>query len=610
MGLSIYLNNQYGFNMSTNYPIESASCSLTSMLYRLALVTLLLGLAACSNVPTKEVELSVENEGPEQATEEDIVRIEPVRPKIPLSEEILYKTLVAEFAGQRDRLDIAVENYLDLARTTRDPKYVERATRIAIYARNTEAARETAALWVELDPTNPDAHQVLAVMSLRNGDIEKSLEHLETILEYSHGKLDQKLWMIANMLGREKDKALVMQVMEKLLLEHQQDPEALYAFAHVAARIGNLDRAEELLLATLELAPDNDNAAMSYISILQKQGRLNDALKWIETILPTREDNDFNLRSAYARLLTDAKRFDEARRQFEILAVQAPNNSDVLFALGLLYLQSNRLDEAKNYFKRLVVQDIRSDDANYYLGRIDEEHKNYEQAGVWYQSVQSGENYFDSQIRYGLILAKQGNMEAARAHLKKIPTRGEGQATLLVQAEGELLTEEKLYDEALAVYDTAIEGKKYNTELLYARAMLAEKMSRIDLMEQDLRRILVKEPDNVQALNALGYTLADETDRYQEAYALVKRALELSPDDFYILDSMGWVMYRLGRHEEAIALLQKAMSLRQDPEIAAHLGEVLWVKGDKEAAKKVWETALQATPEDSRLLDVIKRFDE
>lgn len=596
--------------MSTNYPIESASCSPACKLCRLVLAALLLGLAACSNVPTKEVELSVENESPEQATEEDIVRIEPVRPKIPLSEEILYKTLVAEFAGQRDRLDIAVENYLDLAHMTRDPKYVERATRIAIYARNSEAASEAAALWVELDPTNPDAHQVLAVMSLRNGDIDKSLEHLETILDYSRGKLDQKMWMIANMLGREKDKALVMQVMEKLLLKHQQDPEAMYAFAHVAARIGNLDRAEELLQATMELAPDNDNAVMSYISILQKQGRLNDALVWIETVLPGREDNDFNLRSAYARLLTDAKRFDEARRQFEILAVQAPNNSDVLFALGLLYLQSNRLDEAKAYFKRLVAQDIRSDDANYYLGRIEEEHQNYEQAGVWYQSVQSGENLFDSQIRYGLILAKQGNMEAARAHLKQIPVRGEDQATLLVQAEGELLTGEKLYDEALAVYDSAIEGKKYNTELLYARAMLAEKMLRIDLMEQDLRRILVREPDHVQALNALGYTLADETDRYQEAYALIKRALELSPDDFYILDSMGWVLYRLGRHDEAIALLQKAMSLRQDPEIAAHLGEVLWVKGDREAAKKVWETALQATPEDSRLLDVIKRFDQ
>jgi tetratricopeptide (TPR) repeat protein len=597
--------------MTTKYLNESATFSLISVLNKLGLAIVFVMLASCSNAPLKETEMSVESETKEleQATEEDIVRIEPVRPKIPLSEEILYKTLVAEFAGQRDRLDIAVENYLDLARMTRDPKYVERATRIAIFARNTEAASETAALWVELDPTNPDAHQVLAVMSLRKGEIDKSLEHLETILENSHGKIDQKLWMIANMLGREKDRDIVMQVMEKLLLNHQGDPEAMYAFAHVAARIGELDRAVELLLATLELAPDNDNAAMSYISILQKQGRLNDALVWMEKVLPTRESNDFNLRSAYARLLTDAKRFDEARRQFEILSVQAPNNSDVLFALGLLYLQSSRLDEAKTYFKRLVAQDIRSNDANYYLGRIDEENKNYEEAGVWYQSVQNGENYFDAQVRYGLILAKLGNMDAARIHLKKIPVRGEEQATLLVQAEGELLTDAKLYEQALVVYDVAIEGKAYKGVLLYARAMLAEKMQRVDLMEQDLRRILVKEPDHVQALNALGYTLADETDRYQEAFDLIQRAMDLSPGDFYILDSMGWVLYRLGRHEEAIELLQKAMSLRQDPEIAAHLGEVLWVTGDKEAAKKVWETALQLTPEDSRLLDVIKRFE-
>jgi tetratricopeptide (TPR) repeat protein len=597
--------------MRTNYPSKSALSGLSVTLYQITLLPLmLLVLASCSTVPGKKPEPVAESESQQQqATEEDIVRVEPVRPKIPLSEEILYKTLVAEFAGQRGQLDVAVENYLELAYMTRDPKYVERATRIAIYARNSEAASEVAKLWIELDPLNPDAHQVLAVMNLRQGKIDEALQHLETILEYSHGKLDQKLWMVANMLGREKDKALVMQVMERLLLKHDSDPEAMYAFAHVAARIGELDRAAELLQATLKLAPDNDNAAMSYISILQKQGRLNDALKWIEKALASRKDNDFNLRSAYARLLTDAKRFDDARRQFEILSVQAPNNSDVLFALGLLYLQSNRLDEAKTYFERLVAQGIRSDDANYYLGRIDEEHENFEQAGVWYQSVQQGENYFDAQIRYGLILAKQGNMEAARSHLKQVPTRGEEQVTLLVQAEGELLIEDQRYDDAMIVYDAAIEGKKYNADLLYNRAMLAEKMGQIELMEQDLRRILVKDPDNVQALNALGYTLADETNRHQEAYELIKRAMELRPDDFYILDSMGWVLYRLGRHDEAIEYLQKAMTLRPDPEIAAHLGEVLWVKGERAAAKKVWETALQATPEDSRLLDVIKRFE-
>lgn len=432
---------------------------------RILLLAIFLSLFACSGTTVKqsdtaqEEQLSEENKTTPEVSEEDIVRVEPVRPKIPLTEEILYKTLVAEFAGQRGRLDIAVENYLDLARSTRDPKYVERATRIAIYARNSEAAKEVAELWIELDPRNPDAHQVLAVMKLREGDLDAALEHLETILNYSSGKLDQKLWMIANMLGREKDKAQVIQVMEKLLLNHTDDAEALYAFAHVAARIGELERAVELLEETLELSPDNDNAAMSYISILQKQGKLDVALSWLEDILPTRKDNDFNLRSAYARLLTDAKRFEDARRQFEILSVQAPNNSDVLFALGLLYLQSNRLEEAQAYFKRLVEQGFRSDDANYYLGRIDEENKNFEKAGVWYESVHKGENFFDAKIRRALIFSKLGDIDSARAHLKKIPARGEGQVALLVQAEGELLTELGQYEEALAVYDEAIEGK-------------------------------------------------------------------------------------------------------------------------------------------------------
>lgn len=580
----------------------------------LAILLAVLALASCSSSPgkvTDETALADETETAveEQAEEEDIVRIEPVRPKIPLSEDILYKTLVAEFAGQRGELDVAVENYLELAFLTRDPKYVERATRIAIYARDTAAATEVATLWVELDPLNPDANQVLAVMYLRAGEIEEALEHLEVILDYSHGKLDQKLWMIANMLGREKDRGLVMQVLEHLLENRQKDADALYAFAHVAARMDRPERAIELLEATLELKPDNDNAAMSYISILQKQGKGGEALEWLEATLPKRKDNDFNLRSAYARLLTDAKRFDDARRQFEILSVQAPNNSDVLFALGLLYLQSNRLDEAQLYFKRLVTNNLRSDDANYYLGRINEEKKNFEEAGDWYESVQQGNNQFDAQVRHALILAKLGDLDAARDKLHGISARDETQQTILVQAEGELLIEIHLYDEALAVFDAAIDGKKFNADLLYARAMLAEKMDRFELLEQDLRRILVHEPDNVQALNALGYTLADTTDRYQEAYDLISRALALSSGDFYILDSMGWVLYRLGRLDEAITYLKQAMSIRRDPEIAAHLGEVLWVKGDREAAKEIWETALQETPDDSKLLEVIRRFD-
>ena len=574
----------------------------------LAPAALILAVAACAPVPVRNA--PAEAAGPDavstpRVTEEPLA--EPVRPKIELTEDILYKLLVAEFAGQEGQLDLAVANYLELARATRDPKVVERATRISVYARDAEAATQAAQLWVELDPQNPDPHQVLAVMALRDGDSERAMQHLQNILDHSRGDLDQKLLMIASLLSREQDRELVLTLMERLVATRSDNPEALYALAHVTARLGDLDRGEELLERTLELDPDNDNAALSYITILQRQERTNDALTWLEGALSRRKDNDFNLRIAYARLLTDVKRFDDARRQFEILSEGAPNNTDVLYALGLLNLQGNRLDVAEANFQRLTETEEHGDDANYYLGRIAEEHKDYDHAAVWYQGVQRGENRFDAQVRIGLLLAKQGRIEDARTHLKSVRSQGEKERAILTQAEGELLTEQDRYGEAMTVYDEAL-SKGYNADLLYARAMLAEKMDRLDILESDLREILAEEPEHAQALNALGYTLADRTDRYQEAYDLIKRALEINPGDFYVLDSMGWILYRLGRLDEATDYLRRAIALRPDPEIAAHLGEVLWVRGDREAAREVWDTALKATPDDALLRDVIKRF--
>lgn len=572
---------------------------------------LALFVAGCTNLPQKttpaEPAAAVEPETivPEKIVTETVPA--PLkRPDIELTEDILYKLLVAEIAGQRGELDIAVQNYLELARHTQDPEVASRATRIAVYARDDEASFEAARIWSRLDPENTDARQVLAVKAVRDGDIDTALEHFDQILKHSGGSLDQKLWVIANLLGKEKDQAMVKQIMEQLMQGHHDDPEALYAYARVMARMNDTQRARELLEQVLALRPNNLNATMSYVSLLQKEGESEKAIKYIEQSLD-KQDNNFNLRMFYARLLTDMKRFDDARRQFEILVTEAPNNVDVLYALGLLYLQSNRLDEAHTYFKRLSELDERTSEANYYLGRIAEEKGNYDQAVGWYETLQDGSNYFDSQVRLGFILAKQGKIDAAREHLHSVRAEGTEEKNILIQAEGELLTDEKRYEEALEVYNKALEDN-YDPDLLYSRAMLAEKMGRLDILEQDLRAILEKNPDNAQALNALGYTLADRTDRYEEAHKYIKRALELKPEDFYILDSMGWVLYRLGRLEEAVEYLNKALSLRNDAEIAAHLGEVLWVMGDREAARAVWDTALQETPEDSRLLDVIKRF--
>lgn len=537
-----------------------------------------------------------------------IVNIEPVRPKIPLTEELLYKLLLAELAGHRGKLDVAVENYRELAAATRDPKVAERAARIAVYARDDAAALEAARLWVELDPRNPDPRQVLAVMELRAGNLEETVAHLEDIFDYSEGEIDQKLWMIANMLGREEERDAVLEVMETLVESRGDSADALYAFAHIAARLGDLERSLTLLKSAMALAPDNDNAGLSYVSVLQRLGREREALTWLKDSLEDRAaGDDFALRMAYARLLADVKRFDEAQRQFELLAEREPDNAEVSYTLGLLHLQSDRLDQAETYFQRLSKQGWRADVVNYYLGRIAEEQEDYETASAWYQGVHKGEHYFDAQVKLALLLARGGQVEEARARLRAIPTQGEQQVLIVTQAEGELLVGEKRYADAIAVYDQALE-QGYNADLLYARAMAAERGGRLDLLEADLRTILEREPNHAQALNALGYTLADATDRYAEAYELIKRALALRPSDFYILDSMGWVLYRLGRLDEAIDYLRRAMSLRADPEIAAHLGEALWVNGDKEEAKKVWESALKLRPDDSHLLDVIQRF--
>ena len=587
-----------------------------------ALLALLCLTTACANNPPQSQDAGLEQptdtvaaEDKQQSAESsavdakemEILRIKPERPEIELSGDILYKLLLAEIAGHRGKLDVSVDNYLELARQTMDPEVIERATRISVYARDNEAATEAASLWAKVDPDSPDAHQVLAVMAIRAGNIDKAIEHLEVLMDPAYGKLDQKLWMIANFLGREKDQEIVLQVLERLMAKHQDNVDAMFAYAHVITRMGNMDKAEEILERVLELSPDNENVAISYVTLLQRQDKTTEALSWLENKLKENSADNFNLHLTYARLLADARRYEEARREFEILVEQKPNNTDILYALGLLYMESEDIAASEKYFKRLALQKGRRSEANYYLGRIEEDRQNDDKAAGYYQFVEQSEHYLDAQTRLALILARQNKVDKAREHLRSIPVNNEQEANLLLQVEAEMLVELERYEEARDVFTRELE-KKFNPDLLYSRAMLAEKMNRLDLLEQDLKLIIEQDPNNAQALNALGYTLADRTERYEEAHEYIRRALEVSPDDFYILDSMGWVLYRLGRLDEAVGYLRRAMQLNPDPEIAAHLGEVLWVLGDKQEARNIWETALQETPDDSHLLEVLERF--
>ncbi|MBS1236701.1 MAG: hypothetical protein H6R46_1496, partial [Proteobacteria bacterium] len=263
----------------------------------------------------------------------------------------------------------------------------------------------------------------------------------------------------------------------------------------------------------------------------------------------------------------DLKQWDKAREQFKRVVADSPRDAEAMFTIALLALQSDELDEAERYLKRTLDVQPENDQARLYLGQVAEQRKRYDDAIQWYSTVESAEMHFEAQTRLGVVLAR-------------------------------MLRDAKQYTEAFDVLSRALAELPDNADLLYSRALVAEKLNRIEVAEKDLRRILKKDPKNPNALNALGYTLADRTSRYAEALALIEQALVLKPDDPFILDSLGWVHYRLGNHSEAV----------RDAEIAAHLGEVLWVTGDRNGAESVWKNALQQTPDNEALLGVISKF--
>ncbi len=526
--------------------------------------------------------------------------------------EFVYSVLVGEIAGQRGQLPLSANHYLRAAQLSRDPKVAERATRMALFSGIPADGLAAARLWVELQPQSLEAHQVLALLLLRSGEAAAAIAEFTIVLtQIKPGQSSEEVYgLVATLLGREQNREAALAIMEQLVAQagsHQS--EALYAYSHLALRLNQPDKALAAVERVLRARPSWANALILKSRVLQAQGKTEAALNYLREALQT-QPKDPRLRLSYARLLLELKRIAPAREQFVILARQDPKNADVLFALGVLYLQANQGNEAKQQFLKVVKLKQRVAEASFYLGQIAEVQTHYGEAINWYLAVKTGEQALDAQIRVAVLLARQGELAAARDHLQELETRDTAQAIRLVLVDSELLREAGRIDDALDVLSRAIDEAPGNADLLYARAMTAERLGRLNILEDDLKLILKSDPDHVQALNALGYTLADRTDRIQEAKGYIEQALKLRPNDFFILDSMGWVQYRLGNQAEAVRYLQQALTLKQDAEVAAHLGEVLWSMGNQQEARKVWRRALKVDPGARVVIEVMDRFGE
>jgi tetratricopeptide (TPR) repeat protein len=528
-------------------------------------------------------------------------------PDIELSQDLLYQILTAEFAVKRGHYEFALENFLQLATTTRDPRLAKDATRLAIFLRDNNRALDAAKLWVELDGNDPEARQAITAAYIRNDNPDAALEHMEKLLSLSSVDQDQAFMMLASLLSREQDLKTALLVMERFIEKRKDNPAALYAYSHLAVRAGELDDALTSVDDVLKLKPDWVNAILLRARILELQNKRQQATRYLAGVVRG-HPRDLNIRLSYARVLVDAQRYKEAVPQYEKVIKQSPDNGEVLFTLGLLNLQLNNLDDAERYLERVDELGIKGNEANFYLARIEEFKENYPQAIKYYSLVNAGENYFEARTHIAILTAQQGDLEEARSQLHLLQSQFPAKIERLVLIEGDLLRESGSYDEAINVYNAVLEESPENKAILYARALTAEKLDRLDLLEQDLKKIIELDPDNIDALNALGYTLADRTDRYEEAYGYIKRAYELKPQNNAILDSMGWVLYRLGNYTEAVKYLRESLSLHADAEVSAHLGEVLWVMGDQEDAREIWEQALKLSPGDKIVIEVMERF--
>ncbi len=549
-----------------------------------------------------ESESTLETSAPSRAE-----KLDERLPTQDLSEEVLYAFLLGEVALQRGSPGLAAQTYLDLARQTRDPRIARRAVEIANYARMPDFALEAARIWHETDAQSPQALQMVTALLVSARRVDEAEPFLAKLLTARGSNLPNGFMQLNRLLAGNPDKSANLRVVRRLAEPYATLPQAVFAVAQAAYAAGDDDLALREIRRASALQPDWEFAPIFESQVLQKKfpEQAERTLAGYLEKFPERRE----ARLSYARLLVSNKRYAQARGEFEKLLAANPGNTDVIYAVGLLAYQLKDYGVAEGNLKKLLELGYRDENGvRFTLGQIAEEQKHWMRAIEWFESIGRGEHFVASRLRAAQALAKQGKLAEARAYLRRVATTADEQRVQLVIAEAQLLREANEPGEALVMLGQALERQPDQPDLLYDLALTAEKLSRFDLLESNLRKLIQIRPDHAHAYNALGYSLADRNERLPEARKLIERALELAPQDHFIVDSMGWVLYRQGDLKGAIEHLRRAYSSRPDGEIGAHLVEVLWMSGERDEAQRILEEALQAHPDNETLQKTIKRL--
>jgi tetratricopeptide (TPR) repeat protein len=516
-----------------------------------------------------------------------------------LSADLIYAVLVGEIAAQRSDQHMAFTHYLHAARLAQDAELAALAARAALASGDAQAGQRAVDLWQELAPESRKARQIAAYVQIEAGDRDAILAALRELIGLTPAD-EQPYMQAAQLLARIEAPAERLALMQALIGDAPDDAGGQFALANLAAAADDNALARQAAERAIALKPDWIEPRLFIVQLLVSHGKPEDAGAMLDGYLAENPEEQ-QLQLLRAQLYIDASEYPPALTLFEQILTQQPKQPDVLFTAAVLALEIEALDQARGYLTKLKELGQRADDVAFLFGQVEEGAGNADAALGWYAKV-SGPNATDAAVRIARLHAAGGDVSRARDMLQQLRDQMPDETATLYMIEGEMLRDNDALQQAMSVYDQAVQGDPDNPDLRYARAMVAVALDRVDLLESDLRHILALDPEHADALNALGYTLADRTNRFDEAKALIEQALALRPDEPAIKDSMGWVLYRMGDPAAAEPYLRAALDAVFDPEIAAHLGEVLWALDRRDEARAIWDRALKEDPEHEYLL--------
>ena len=577
-------------------------------LYKYMLIVVLATIiSGCATAPST----SGQGESEESISDQVVIKTTANDARYDDLSELMYEVLTGELSGKLGDLEGSKQAYSRASELSDDPQVIERAMRIAIFAKDWPLALKIAHRWSDALDGNIEAQQVLGVLYLRQGDVDSSVKYFSEVMDAAADSPSQGYSIVAATLARVEDVETSLELMDRLVAKNFANPYGHLSYANLAMKAKKYQLAVDQSELALGFKPDLSEARVLRARALSLIGDHDAAFVEMQTLVDADPQN-FDLRLGYARMLLQAEQFSEAGKQFEVLLSQRAGDPDITYMLGLTYVQAEQYSKSKQYFQALIEDNRRLDESNYYLARISEELGDSAKAVKYYQDVAYGDLYLDAAVRLADLYVKESGLNRAREHLNDVRGRVDQPEDVIriFLAEGHILHEAKQYDEAYELYSQGLLEFPKHPDLLYARALTAEYIDRVDLLESDLLIILQSDPDHANALNALGYTLADRGLRIDEAQKYVERAYELKPNDPAVMDSMGWIQFRKGNYAEAENYLRKALNLMDDAEIIGHLGELLWAQGNYEEARNLLREAMDRHPEDSYIQKLIKQFSE